>query len=64
MNKKKIEIFVIIVAFLLIFAFWHFIIKEIREFKIDHQCYMMTDEKFFNSEQCKSYWIYRQVGKK
>lgn len=64
MNKKTIKILSTILICLIIFLFWRFIIKKLEEFKIDHQCYMMEDEEFFNSEQCKPYWSYRQVEKK
>ena len=35
-------------------------VLEIREMIIDHKCYMMEDEEFFNSEQCRPYWSYRR----
>lgn len=40
------------------------ILKELEDFRTDHKCYMMEDEEFFQTEMCKSYWSYRQVGKK
>ncbi len=60
MNKNKIVIVSGVIACLLIFGIWYAIIKEIIEFKIDHECYMMSNDEFYTSKMCKPYWDYRK----
>ena len=54
---------IILIIFILLVAITIFSIA-INNMLIDHKCYMMTDEEFFQTEMCKPYWSYRQVGKK
>ena len=63
-EDKNIMVWLTISIFLFIGFVGYLILKEIEDFRIDHKCYMMSDEEFFQTEMCKPYWSYRQVGKK
>ena len=55
---KKLIIFILIILIIIGLI----IINEIKGLRIDHQCYMMEDEEFFEIEMCKPYWKYRLEG--
>lgn len=60
-NDKNLIAYIIILALFLFFGLVGYLtLKEIEDLKIDHQCYMMSDEEFFQIEMCKPYWKYRR----
>ena len=56
--KKAISI-MIVLAIILLAMLLFFIVRELKELKIDHECYMMNNEEFFNTKMCEPYWSYR-----
>ena len=54
----------IIWIMLLIFCAVGFFSIALHNMIIDHKCYMMEDEEFFQAEMCKPYWSYRQEENK
>ena len=54
---KEESLIIVIMIILIIFIG---VLKFIRDFRIDHECYMMSDKEFYSSEQCKPYWEERK----
>lgn len=58
MERGMKAVIAIVTCLFLVCIAWFII--ELHEMSIDHMCYMMDDETFYNEPMCKKYWEYRR----
>ncbi len=57
MKIEKIPIVLLIIAIIMIISG---IILEVIDMLIDHQCYQLTPNDFYQSTICERYWKYEE----